>query len=438
MMFLLISHRGNPIVNNYQKESFSAWLICIAAGFYFFYSFLELNLLNSISQQLILTWHINAKQLSYLSVISLIASAIFFIPMGYLLDKYSIKNIMLISMIICITATIQFAISATYLQAVIARFFIGTGYTVALLGCIRLITQWLKHQFALAFGMVTTIGLLGGIFAQTPIVKLNYMFGWRNAVLITAMMGLVILCINCFFIKAQPISSDHNALLRRDNITVVTKHILLNKYNWLCFFYSCLLNSPILFMGDLWGNIYLVARYHISSGQASYIISHLFIGMIIGCPLFGWLSDYYNNRTKIMLINACLLVLLVPLMFLNPGFSIHLLLILFFCCGMLTTSQALSYPIIIKSNHPELIGLASGLVTTLIMFGNGMLQSIFGFLIDSSSQVQQLHISSTLLSIHLVVIISFFYIICISIAIYFIKLSNEGKQNTVAQRATDQ
>lgn len=422
---------------NYRVGTFSAWLICLAAGCYFFYSFLELNLLNSISHQLVLTWHINAKQLSYLSVISLIASAILFIPIGYLLDKYSIRNIMIISTIVCVSATIFFAKSSSYQQAILARFFIGTGYTVALLGCIRLITHWLKHQLAFGLGMVTTIGLMGGIFAQTPIVKLSHYFGWRNAILITAIMGLLVLCIICLLIKDPLISSDNAAIQRSGHIKENVKHVLLNKYNWLCSLYSCLLNAPILFMGDLWGNMYLVATYHISAGQASYIISNIFIGMIFGCPFFGWISDYFNNRSVLMFVNACLLLLIVPIMFLTHSFSIYQLSFLFFCCGMLTTSQALSYPIIMKTNHTDLIGLASGFATTLIMFGNALLQSIFGFLIDNSSHSQQLLNNASSTYIHITILMTFFYTICTSIAFYFIKLSNKEEINAVPQQIVD-
>lgn len=409
-----------------QPKLSAAWLICLSAGLYFFYAFMQLNLLNSISQQLLQTWHINAKQLSYLSVVSLIASAILFIPAGFALDKYSIRKIMMVSAFICIIATLAFALAHSYKEALIARFFIGTAYTIALLGCIRLINIWLSKQLAFGLGIVTTIGLTGGLFAQTPIVELSHFFGWRNALLFTIPIGILVWGILWLTVKDGSLNPHRVSEYQRYHYRKALKLIWLNKYNWLCAAYSCLLNSPVLFMGDLWGNMYLVQSFHMIPGQAATIISFMFAGMMVGCPVIGWISDYFNNRSLFMLLSSFLLLLLITLLFFAQHLSVISLMILFFACGVLTTSQALTYPLLMKTNSSAHIGLATGFATTLIMMGNALLQYLFGVLLDTGAHN---HVAFNYFNIK--VFIMFTFVVCLFIAMRLVTLAGDQQQALV-------
>lgn len=126
---------------------------------------------------------------------------------------------------------------------------------------------------------------------------------------------------------------------------------------------------------------------------ASNIVSLIFIGSIIGCPLVGWLSDSQGRRKPLMIAGAvATLVTVVPL-FMEIALSQTELSILFFALGLFTSTQVISYPLIAESNSSENTGAATGIASVLIMGGGGVGQVLFGLLIQHHARAVTQHYS---------------------------------------------
>ncbi|MDE4986497.1 MFS transporter, partial [Francisella tularensis subsp. holarctica] len=54
-------------------------------------------------------------------------------------------------------------------------------------------------------------------------------------------------------------------------------------------------------LSGYWGNAYFREAYHISREEAASIISMIFIGMAIGSPISGKLSEILDSRKGVLI-----------------------------------------------------------------------------------------------------------------------------------------
>lgn len=413
------------IFKKIQLLPFYPWIACVSASLFFTYTLLQMTLLNVISLDVMETLQINAKQFSSLEIVYLVASAIFFIPTGLALDIFSVRRLILIGFCLSIFGTILFGISSSLVVLQVGRFLTGIGYSVSLLGCFRLIVAWLPKQITFAFGISTTLGLLGTLIAQTPLTMLVRLVGWQQAMLFDAVLGILILFIVWFLVHDHP--ADKLRQLGGSKISLLsslTRACFCYK-NWLCAAYACLLNTPILFLGALWGGMYLVQAQALTKEQASYVTSLLFLGLMLGCTLIGWLAQFFSKKLLMTVSSLLLLILTIPLCS-TKVFSVTTLLVLYFFYGFIASTQTLIYSIVAQQNAKIIIGIASGFVSSLAMLGNAVLQRLFAEILSygwDKTTIHDVPLYSLENHVHAVSIIPIFALLSLLIAIVLHKAS---------------
>lgn len=359
------------------------WLVCLSAALFFFYEFIQMSLFNSISSELMQDFHINATQLGNLSATYFYADVIFLLPAGMILDRVRVKTVILISMLICIAGTIFFSLSDSAMVAGICHFMAGIGNAFCFLSCIMLASRWFPpRRLALIVGLMVTLGMLGGVVAQTPFIKLVMFMGWRHAVMVNAVVGIAIFALIWSVVKDFPPSYKAKPKKISEGPSKSNfRMALTNPQNWLGGLYTCLLNLPIFLLGQLWGNMYLTQVHHLSHTQAATVAMMIFFGTMIGSPLVGWISDSLRLRRSPMIIGAILSLAIVGvIMFIPLNFAA--LFFLFLLLGIITSAQVISYPLITESNPSYMTGTAMGLASVLIMGGGAVFQPLFGWLMD--------------------------------------------------------
>ncbi len=365
-----------------------AWLVTLTASLFFFYDFIQLNLFNSISTDLMQVFHINAAGLGQLSSMFFYANAVCLFPAGILLDRFSTKKILLMAITLAIVGTILFASATSYTVAAFARFIDGISASFCFLSCIRIASRWFPaKKMALVTGVIVTMAMLGGLVAQTPMALLANWVGWRNAVFMDAGLGVVIFLIMLAILQDRPANSQvkahtEHAQLKNLGLLCSLKLVLSNRYNWFGGLYTALLNLPVFLLGALWGIDYLVKVHHITIVQASYATTFFFLGVIFGCPAFGWFSDRIGRRILPMIIGALLSIAVLFILIITPILSLNEIIILFFLIGFVTSSQVLSYPVIAELNPLYLTGTATSIASTTIMTSGAIVQPLFGWLMN--------------------------------------------------------
>lgn len=140
------------------------------------------------------------------------------------------------------------------------------------------------------------------------------------------------------------------------------------------------MNLPIYMLGAMWGIPYLVSVGNYSQTQAATISGMLFLGTMIGSPITGAISDFYKSRKGIMIVGA-IISILVMLIILHVKTDYYTDLFLFLLLGMVTSTQILSYPVVVENNPTELSGSATSVISIISLLGGAIIQPLFGIIL---------------------------------------------------------
>jgi sugar phosphate permease len=145
--------------------------------------------------------------------------------------------------------------------------------------------------------------------------------------------------------------------------------------------------TEIAFLG-LWGVPYLTQIYGFDRVRAASTISLVPIGMIVGSPLVGWLSDRWLVRRRVPFVGftavyaACWLPLALPGFRLEPA----LLPALFFLLGLSSAGFVLVWACAREVNDPGRVGIVVGFVNGPIFLFFALLQWLMGAMLDARWQ----------------------------------------------------
>ena len=382
---------NNAVVEGTMSSTYQKllpWFVCFSAALFFFYEFIQMNMFNAISSDLMRDFGIRAGNLGYLSATYLLGDVLFLLPAGMLLDRLSVRKVIISAMLLCISGTYFFSITNSIFLAGICHFAAGIGNAFSFLSCIMLASRWFPpRRMALVTGLIVTFAMAGGVAAQAPLTFLAEAVGWRQALVYIAILGVVILGLILLVVRDYPPNKQYLREEKQKNLQALgffnsLKLAFSNLQNWLCGVYTSLLNLPIMLLGALWGSMHLVEVHHLSHQSASYVTSMIFVGTIVGAPVIGWLSDRLCLRRMPMIIFGVFsLTVILPIIYI-PNLSFITLIILYFLLGFMTSAQVISYPTIAESNPKVVTGTAMGLASLLIMGGGAVSQPLFGYILD--------------------------------------------------------
>ncbi len=364
------------------------WLVCFIAGLFFFYEFIQMNMLNAISHTFMPAFNLTATQFGKLSAFYFYSTLIFLFPAGIILDRVSTRKIILTALTICIIGTFLFASATSFWMACLSRFLAGIGSAFCFLSCVRLASRWFPaHRMALVIGLIVTMAMTGGMVAQTPLTLLTNAVGWREAIAMDGGLGIIIAVLIWIIVRDYPptyreLREEQQKQLFEMGYWQCIRHSYLNLQNWLNGIYTCLMNLPIFVLGGFLGNQYLVRVHNLTFSQASYISSFLFLGSIVGSPVMGWVSDRMRLRQRPMLIGVVLSILLILFIMYSQSSNLSLLMGLFFLLGFITSTQVITYPTVAESNSRLLTATSVSVVSFSVISGGAIFDPLFGWLID--------------------------------------------------------
>lgn len=372
-------------INKHNANGLRAWIVCLSAGIFFFYEFFQLNVFDVLNPILRQEFNLNAASLSLLSSTFIWANIVFLIPAGILLDHYSVRTLILITLFVCLLGGLFILLSNNLILMYVGRFLTGIGNAFCFVACVILISRWFtQDKKAMLVGVVVTMAFMGGLLAQTPFAYLLGIINWRTALWLNFSIGIIIFLWISYWLEDAPIAVSTNKKSAINIKEIINKFysILKNPQIYLAGSYTALLNLPVLVLGALWGISYLEITYEISKIEASFVVSGLYVGSIIACPLLGFLSDKQGKRKPIMWLGVIgSLIMLIAIIIIHIN-NIYLLFSLFASLGFFTSAQVLSYPLIAETNHPDKVGEATAVASLIIMGSGACAQVLFAFLVD--------------------------------------------------------
>jgi sugar phosphate permease len=141
----------------------------------------------------------------------------------------------------------------------------------------------------------------------------------------------------------------------------------------------------ITFMG-LWGVPYLRQVYGLTRVEAANVVALAPLGLCVGAPLVGWLSDRWLGRRRLPLALLTLLFaaswapLLLPA---DLRLSTAALAPFVFLMGLTASGLTLVWACVREVNDPSRVGIAVGFVNLPIFLGFAVMQWLTGVVLDA-------------------------------------------------------
>lgn len=363
------------------RKDLNRYVACFAAALFSFYDIFQLSLFNSTAADFSATFYLSSTTLGLLSSSFVWANALSLIPIGFLIDKYSVRPLAIIFLSLSIIACFIIAHSHSWKIIMVMRFIQGLASATSLLTCMRMAIRWFGNRANTAIGLMVTFALMGGIFGNNVFINIVRDVGWRYSFILAGIIGIVILIfLICFLFEANTPSTSSFQFASQIKLS------LQNPKNILLGCYLGLMSLPIFILAAEWGNIYLIKMHHMSNTQAGMTTGLLFTGLICGCPLVGYIADRLRNPLMIMKIGAILSFIVILPIACYLHLSSLAIMILFLLLGMIGSSQNVVFVIIAENNPLFLLSTITAVASLVENCIGALGQLLFGYLLHTSWQ----------------------------------------------------
>lgn len=222
---------------------------------------------------------------------------------GPLLDRYRPRILTAIAIAISGLGALCFSKSQTLFGAELSRGLIGAGAAFATVSYMKFAAIWFEpRRFAFVGGLLATAAMLGSFFGQAPVAELIKHIGWHASLFFFGIAGFFLAALFYIIVRDKNPYFNHTNSNIPVNLSWRTIFSIVKKpYNWYLMFYSGLAFAPLAVFGGLWGNPFLKQAYHLDNTHAALITSTMFLGLAIGAPALGFVSDRLGLRYQIML-----------------------------------------------------------------------------------------------------------------------------------------
>jgi MFS family permease len=359
------------------KNAYPILVISLCACFLFYKYVLQIYP-STITEQLMTEFQLTGAGLGNLAATFYYSYMVTQLFVGIILDKYSTRWLTSLAIFSCAIATIWFSQTSTLFVAEMSRGLMGIGVAFATVAYMQVAASWFApRQYAFISGLLATAAMAGAVFGQAPLAFAIRQYGWRPSLYAVGITGIVLAILFLLAVRDKKTvnNHEHHHITFKDVLTVFK-----DKQNWLLTLYCGLAFTPIAVFGGLWGNPFLQEAYHLTKTEAASLVSLVFIGLGLGSPLLGFLSDRMGNRRMVMFY--CTLIscgCLCLAMYCN-SMPVWLLACLLFIFGFALGAFMIVFAMGKELNKPQLtatviamINVSDGILTSFTEPGIGKL-----------------------------------------------------------------
>ena len=306
---------------HFTAHRFYPWIVIVLAASFLFYKYILQVSPSIMTDDLMREFQIQGVGLGNLAASFFYSFLIAQFFVGILLDRYSPRLLTTIALILCATGVYSFSKANSLMVATWARTLMGVGAAFATVSYMKMTSLWFKpNQFAFVGGLLASAAMLGAIAGQIPLSLAVNTLGWRESLNFCAVLGLILAILFYWIVRDRPAAAGLNTTIAKFSFKDVWQ-VLNNKQNWLITLYSGLAFSPIDAFAGLWCIPFLKETYQLQHTQAAFLVAFIFLGLALGSPLLGLLSDRLGKRRRVMLISGCVALLsIIIIIYVNKQF----------------------------------------------------------------------------------------------------------------------
>ncbi len=367
------------------------WAIFLITSANFFLSRFYRASMAVIAPELLQDLYLNTRQLGMISAAFFYAFALTQVPISIFLDKIGARRLMTALSIVGIIGAILFSRADSFGDGILARALLGFGMSCNLMGTLKLMTLWFKpSQFATISGFIFSIGTVGNMAATAPLVALVRHMGWRDSFVAVAALNFLIVIILYCVVHDRPASQfsreNSGSIDSKFSQTLGNLALLLRKKDfWIISMATLVGYGVFAAFQTLWAGPYLIEVIGLSALKAGNVILLMNLGMVIGAPAWGALSDNVFKNRKWVVFSGTLGTATVMLIFAGKSTqpAAITIAVLFFCFGAFRSAGLLMYPHIKELVPLNIAGAAMTGLNFFTMIGPAVFLQGLGYMMQA-------------------------------------------------------
>lgn len=364
------------------------WITWFVAALFVLYQFLLQSSTSVMIPCLEVAFKIGADSVGFLSASFFYTYLVMQIPSGILIDRYGARRILTVAVAITAVASLIFARAHHVNTAEFSRLLMGFMSAPAVAATLYVAANWFPpKRFALIAGLTEMLGMLGGALGEAYLAHCVGSFGWRNTMLLCAAAGVVLAIITYVLVRDRPKTVVQPKHSEETHHTSVIKGLLLvmkRPQVWLTGLIAGFVFALVSAFAGFWAVPFLEVQYHLTLDKAALGASIIFLGIALGSPLLGWLSDQIGKRKPVIYVSTFICLVLTTISLYIPGMSIGLAFTLLFFVGVSVGSYVIPFAIVREITPALCRGTAMAFTNMMtILIGSPILQPLIGVLLKS-------------------------------------------------------
>lgn len=316
-----------------------------------------------LTETLSTIFHVSIPQLTHLQSSFFYAMLIMQIPVGLLIDRFGPRKIPTLAIFTCAAGALVFSLSNSVMMIGIGRILMGIGGAFAFLNGLKIVSNWFySRRYAFMLGVFIGLSALSMVLLEGAMHSLHLALGWRQALLVFSLVGLILGCLFFFIVQDVPGAgfSVHTGQQRQTFRYFVSK-AFKNPQNWLVSLVIGFVLGPLFSYHNIWSKEFLLTTYHFPETTANLMNTFLLAGYAIGMPLFARISTSIGRR-KIFLIWGIVVAILMFLLIIYPPYlGAQTLAICHIILGLSASTMNLGYVIVHERNVPRIATTSLGI-----------------------------------------------------------------------------
>ena len=335
------------------------------------------------------------SELGFIGSMYFWAYALTAVPAGLLSDNWGARKTIGVFVLLAAVGGFMFALSHSIALMAAGRFIIGLGVGVVYVAAMRILADWYQpDEMATYSGILIAVGNMGAMISTTPLVMLMAAIGWRNSFTAVAVLTLAGAVLAYAVIRNSPkelgfpsprevMGLPPMASAARLSLATTLKAVFAKKKFYLVGILQFSFYGTFMGVASLWAGPYLQDTYAMSKAAAGNILMMFPLGMVIGCPLSGYLSDkVFKSRKRILLVGGILhLVTYIPFIMLGDRLTMPILYALFLWYGLSGSSFVSCFACVKEIYEARFAGTAVGALNIFLFTGGAFYQYALGQLI---------------------------------------------------------
>ncbi|HNQ02237.1 MAG TPA: MFS transporter [Syntrophales bacterium] len=326
--------------------------------------------------------------------------ALFQIPGGLLLDRFDPARVMTAFYGFALAGVILFSVAESPGVLILGRLLTGAGMACGFIGALKILSlKFPPDRFATLSGIIVSVGNLGIVFATTPLVLWAQGLGWRTTFGFVGIVHLALVL--AFFLSWREGRGNiphamEGGITAPDGMMQGLRLALQDRQVRLISASAFIRYGILAAVQGLWGGPYLMDVMGCSPVTAGNLLFLLTLGVIIGNPATGFLSDRVLKKRKgivVVALAGCSLVL-AALAFVPVGAPRWVPAALFSLFGLFAGTGSLPYAHLKELTPPERSATALTVLNFSAVVGAGVFMQGLGVLLETLHPTSALSIEA--------------------------------------------